>query len=83
MECCIREGELLRLDSGAGLTLRCTSGIVWVTRGDGVDYLLTPGRCFELPRGENALVEGLQASQLYMGETVKETGRAVIRLAAC
>lgn len=84
MEWCIGKGELLRLESGTtGLTLRCASGIVWITRGDGADYLLAPGRCFDLARGENALVEGLQASELHLGQPVQEPWKTVIRLATC
>ncbi|MBT1072425.1 DUF2917 domain-containing protein [Pelotalea chapellei] len=83
MECCFRKGELMRLDGGkAGLILRCSSGAVWLTRGDGADYLVAPGKVFELPRGESAIVEALQTSELYLGKPALMQ-KTVIRLAPC
>ncbi len=84
MECCLPKGELVKLDGGkAGLTLRCTSGLVWLTRGDGRDYLIAAGRSFELASGEMALVEALQSSELQLGEPASQKLKAVIGLVAC
>lgn len=86
MEFCLAEGELIRLEGGkAGLALRCTAGTVWLTRGDGIDYLIAAGRRMVLERGESALVEALEAAELRLGETAAagEVMKQVIALAAC
>jgi len=86
MECCLAEGELLRLEGGKeGLVLRCTAGALWLTKGDGIDYLIPAGRRMLLAKGESALVEALEPSELRLGETAS-TGdmvKPVIGLAAC
>jgi len=84
MECALGEGELIRLDGGRdGLTLRCICGALWLTKGDGQDYLLSPGSRFELAGGEKALAEALQSSELSLGKPAPRAMKAVIRLAAC
>lgn len=84
MECALGEGELIRLDGGrAGLTLRCICGALWLTKGDGRDYLLSPGSRFELARGEKVLAEALQSSELSLGRPERRAMKTAIRLAAC
>jgi len=84
MKCCFVEGELIRLDGGkTGLTLRCRTGMVWLTRGDGQDYLIAPGNSFELARGEAALIEALRPSELRLGEPANQAVKTAIGLAAC
>lgn len=84
MECCFVEGELIRLDGGkTGLTLRCRSGLLWLTKGDGQDYLIAAGSGFELDRGEAALVEALKNSELRLGEPASLAMKTVMGLAAC
>jgi len=84
MECNFVEGELIRLAGGkTGLTLRCRTGLLWLTRGDGQDYLIAAGNGFELGRGESALVEALQPSELRLGEPANRTVHTVMGLAAC
>jgi DUF2917 family protein len=84
MECCLATGELIRLDGGAmGLVLRCTTGRVWLTKDDGQDYLIKAGRSFELPAGENALVEALNPAGIFVLETLNSPATAIVRLAAC
>jgi hypothetical protein len=69
MECCLTKGELLRVDGGkGGLVLRCTGGSIWLTCGDGADYLLTAGRSYELPARRIAMIEALAAAEFYFGE---------------
>jgi len=69
MECCLSQGELVRLDGGSnGLVLRCTLGTVWLTCGDGVDYLLTAGRSFELAPRQSAMIEALAGAEFCLGE---------------
>lgn len=67
MECSLGKGELLSLTGGRlGLTLRCLSGTIWLTKGDGRDYLVRQGTSFELAKGESALAEALGAAELRM-----------------
>ncbi|WP_224984935.1 DUF2917 domain-containing protein [Geomonas agri] len=67
MECSLGKGELLSLTGGAhGLMLRCLTGTIWLTKGDGRDYLVRRGNSFELTRGESALMEALEAAELQM-----------------
>ena len=69
MECCLKKGELIRVDGGkSGLVLRCTVGSIWLTCGDGADYLLTAGRSHELPARGTAIVEALAAAGVFLGE---------------
>ena len=87
MECCLAKGELIRLDGGSnGLVLRCTSGAVWLTCGDGADYLISAGRSFELAAGRIAVSEALESAEFFLGEPAlagEVQHKAVIRLAAC
>ena len=86
MEFCLAEGELIRLEGGReGLVLRCMTGTLWLTKGDGLDYLIQPGRPTTLAKNEAALVEALEQSELNIGEP-RSTGnlaRPVIGLAGC
>jgi hypothetical protein len=86
MECCLLKGELVRRDGKkGGLEVRCTSGVVWLTRGDGVDYLVGAGSRVTLGRGESALAEALQPAELHLGDasSTGQTIHPVIGLAAC
>jgi len=87
MECCLEEGELIRLDGGTGgLVLRCTGGTVWLTCGDGADYLVSTGRSFELLPGRTAVGEALETAEFRLGEPAVAGDmlhRPVIGLAAC
>ena len=69
MECCLAKDELIKLDGGRyGLVLRCTLGTVWLTCGDGADYLVSAGRSFELAPRLNATVEALEKAEFCLGE---------------
>ena len=87
MECCLAQGELIRLDGKKdGAILRCTSGTIWLTCGDGRDYLLSAGKSFELAAGQFAVAEALQAAECTLGKPIlnhRTLQRPVIRLAAC
>jgi len=87
MECCLAKGELIRLDGGnGGLVLRCTSGAVWLTCGDGADYLLRAGNSFKLPAHRTAVSEALESAEFCLGEAVAANGlqhKPVIGFAAC
>jgi hypothetical protein len=86
MECCLAKGELVKLEGRKdGLVLRCTVGTLWLTNGDGIDYLIPTGKRTTLAKGEIALVEALEQSELHLGEpaTASDMAKAVIRLAMC
>ena len=87
MECSLSQGELIRLDGEKdGVILRCSSGTIWLTCGDGRDYLLSAGNSFELAAGQVAVAEALQAAECTLGKPLSAHNplqRPVIRLAAC
>lgn len=67
MECSVGKGELLSLTGGRhGLTLRCVGGAIWLTKGDGRDYLVRCGENFDLGKGEAALAEALEPAELQL-----------------
>lgn len=86
MECCLAEGELVRLEGGKrGLVVRCTAGTLWLTKGDGCDYLIPAGRRITLAKREQALVEALEQSELCLAKpaATSDLGKPVIGMAAC
>lgn len=87
MECCLAPGELIRLDGcPSGLRLRCSTGTVWLTRGDAADYLVAAGTYFDLAPGQVALVEALKPAEIRLGELPMAGDvphKATIGLAAC
>lgn len=87
MECCLAQGELIRVDGGeTGLLLRCTSGTVWLTYGDGRDYLISAGKSFEIAARRFAVAEALHAVEciLVKPEAARNAVESpVIRFAAC
>ena len=87
MECCLAQGELIRLDGGKnGAVLRCTSGTVWLTCGDGRDYLLSAGKSFAISAGQVAVAEALHKAECTLAKPhscCNTLQRPVIRLAAC
>jgi hypothetical protein len=67
MECSLARGDLLRLEGGArGVVLACLKGTLWLTCGDGVDYLVKQGSRFSLEAGSQALVEGIAAAEFRL-----------------
>ncbi len=87
MDCSIAKGELLRLEGGkSGLFLSCTSGAVWLTLGDGADYLIQNGKSFEIPAQRLAVVEALECSEFHLGEPLPANPmlhKPIIGFAAC
>ena len=54
-------GSSLRIEDGAGITIRVRWGGAWLTQeGDGRDHYLTAGESFRLDRGGSALVTALR-----------------------
>jgi Protein of unknown function (DUF2917) len=87
MECYLAQGELIRFDGGKdGATLRCTSGTVWLTCGDGRDYLLFAGKSFVIGTKQVAVVEALNSAECTLAKTYiysHSVHRPVFSLAAC
>ena len=87
MECCLAQGELMRLDGGKdGAILRCTSGTIWLTCGDGRDYLLVAGMSYKIASRQVAVAEALKMAECNLGKPLSGRNtlqRPVIRLAAC
>lgn len=75
MEICLVKGELIRMDGGKnGLELRCPVGLVWVTKGDGADYLISGNKRIMLEKRESALVEALEYSEMRLGSANPAAG---------
>lgn len=81
MNYCLERGELVRLNCAQeGGILRCMSGTLWLTDGDGRDYLLHAGKSFVLPIGVVAVAEALRRAECTVIGTV--TARNEVRVAA-
>lgn len=77
MECGLERGELVRLSGGCrGTELACRTGTLWLTRGDGVDYLVHEGKSFLLAAGESAVVEALGPAEFRLREHAERAGGA-------
>jgi hypothetical protein len=64
--------QLLALPD-ANAKLVCLEGELWLTRdGDSEDYILGPGRCFTVRRGDRAAVQALKPSRVRL--VAPETG---------
>lgn len=73
MECNLGKGDLLRLDGKPkGVVLYCLKGTVWLTKGDGADYLIPAGEKFEIKPGATAVVEPLDGAEIRLVATVCE-----------
>jgi len=87
MECCLTKGELIKVDCGkGGLGLRCTVGAIWLTCGDGSDYLLAAGRSFELPARRIAIIEALATTEFCLEEPAasgEKAHRLLMGFSAC
>jgi len=67
MECNLGQGDLLRLEGKPkGVVLQCLTGTVWLTQGDGMDYLICAGRSFEMQAGTTAVVEALGSAEIRL-----------------
>lgn len=87
MECCLAFGELIRVGGEKeGVVLHCTGGVIWLTCGDGRDYLLTAGKSFEIAARQVAVAEALSAAECTIGKPVtlrQSVKNHAMRLAVC
>ena len=80
MECSLGKGDLLRLSGGSkGMVLRCLKGTIWLTNGDGMDYLVYQGCCFELEAGVAAVVEALGSAEIGLEAAACEGATTKLR----
>lgn len=62
-------GELISLHGGkAGVTVHCKKGLLWLTTGDGCDYVVQQGQQWQLQAGVSALVEAFSDAELYLSQ---------------
>jgi hypothetical protein len=67
MECTLGMGDLLSLKGGSkGLMLHCLQGTIWLTQGDGVDYLIHQGHHFDLGPEATAVIEALGLAEFRL-----------------
>jgi Protein of unknown function (DUF2917) len=64
MRCSLGKGELFKLEAASESDLRCLKGLLWITTGDGRDYLLTDNCPLQRLSGKTALIEALEDSEL-------------------
>jgi hypothetical protein len=86
MDCTLGKGDLLRINGGPkGIVLRCLKGTVWITNGNGIDYLVHEEGIFRLDPTATAVIEALGSAEVNL-ESVecKAAGsRPAFSLAAC
>lgn len=84
MECFLEKGELMRLEGGRrGIVLRCLRGTIWLTIGDGRDYLLRQGASFELRQGTAALAQALGTAEMRLEAHLEAVTTAPVAARHC
>jgi len=73
MKCLLGKGELFNLEAAFESDLRCLKGLLWVTVGDGRDYLLTENCPVQRLSGKNALIEALEDSEIRLESKAGQT----------
>jgi hypothetical protein len=66
MKCSLGKGELFNLETATESDLRCLKGLLWITVGDGRDYLLTDNCPIQRLKGKTALIEALEDSEIRL-----------------
>jgi Protein of unknown function (DUF2917). len=83
MDYSLEKGEMLRLGGAPGLRLHCTQGALWITIGDGRDYVVRAGSSFELEKGYTALTEALASAKLCVDNIEHAADNTAIPLRTC
>lgn len=73
MRCSLKKGELFTLEAVSESALRCLKGSLWVTVGDGIDYLVTDCRTVQKIAGKRALIEALEDSEIRLNDMAGST----------
>lgn len=66
MKCSLKKGELFTLEATSENDLHCLKGLLWVTTGDGIDYLITDRCPAKRLTGKKALIEALEDSDIRL-----------------
>ncbi len=66
MDCSLKIGELFVLEAAPASSLCCLKGSLWVTVGDGIDYLITDCRTIGNLEGKRALIEALEDAEIRL-----------------
>ena len=86
MDCTLGKGDLLRInEQPGGIVLRCLKGTVWITNGNGVDYLVHEGNMFRLDSAATAVIEALGCAEVHLESVECEAAgpRPAFSFAAC
>jgi len=86
MDCTLGKGELLRINGHpGGMVLRCIKGTVWITNGNGMDYLVHEGKIFRLDPAATTVIEALGPAEVRLETLECEAAgpRPALSLAAC
>jgi hypothetical protein len=79
----LNAGELLSIEDGAGLEVKCLVGILWITQeGDREDSVLDEGESFVLDRPGLSLVTALLGPALLVVQPGTALARPPVGLAA-
>jgi hypothetical protein len=63
----LEPGQVVTLDDAAGVRIRATEGIVWVTYEDSLkDVILGPGETLVVARNGRTVVQALQATHVAL-----------------
>lgn len=73
MRCSLRKGELFILETASENDLRCLKGALWVTTGDGIDYLVTDSCPVQRLTGKRALIEALENAEIRLQSPAGQT----------
>jgi len=79
----LKAREILPIDGGAGLEVRCLRGILWITQdGDREDRLIDSGESFVLNRPGLSLVTAMRGPALLIVQPGSVIARHPLRRAA-
>lgn len=72
MNCSLQKGEIFSLEAALENELRCLKGHLWITVGDGIDYLVTDSCPLRRLSSKRVLIEALEDSEIRIqGQTGK------------
>ena len=79
----LKEGELLPIEDGAGLEVKCLWGVLWITQeGDREDRIINSGESLVLDRPGLSVVTAARGRALLVVQPGKILARQPLRTAA-
>jgi hypothetical protein len=79
----LKEGELLPVEDGAGLEVKCLWGVLWITQeGDREDRIIDSGGSFVLDRPGLSVVTAVSGPALLVVQPGRVIARRPLRTAA-